>query len=290
MGTLPKYDTYIWDAKNKTQSGIWGGLGRGRKVIIMNKNSLLTTYDKDLRMRIMYPEARREITGDVVRFIRKAPGMNFVSFTFATEPDLERVIDNELEYFTPMEQPFTWKVYDHDPLPSLTSKLASRNFIGDDDPANVMVLDLNDAPAYLFNPVLVDIRRVTDVDGLKDVIHVLDSVWGGHNTWVNDRLGMHLKIPGYLSVYVAYVDEQPASIAWTYFPKGHFATLFAGSTIAEYRKQGLYTSLLSVRLKEIRARGYPFAVVETGDMSKPIVTKHGFQHLTTVHDYEWKKN
>jgi predicted acetyltransferase len=91
-------------------------------------------------------------------------------------------------------------------------------------------------------------------------------------------------------VYVAYVDEQPASIAWTYFPKGHFATLFAGSTIAEYRKQGLYTSLLSVRLKEIRARGYPFAVVETGDMSKPIVAKHGFEHLTTVRDYEWQKN
>lgn len=51
----------------------------------MNKISLLTTYDKDLRMRIMYPEVRREITGDVVRFIRQAPGMNVVSFTFATE-------------------------------------------------------------------------------------------------------------------------------------------------------------------------------------------------------------
>ena len=260
----------------------------------MNKNNLLMTYDKDLRLRIMYPEARREITGDVVRFIRKAPGMNLVSFTFATEPDLERVIDNELEYFIPMQQPFTWKVYDHDLLPSLESKLVSRQFVGDDDPADVMVLDLNDAPAYLFQPVHADIRRVTDLEGLKDVIHVLDAVWGGHNTWVNDRLGMHLKVPGYLSVYVAYVDagkvRKPASIAWTYFPQGHFATLFAGSTIPEYRKQGLYTSLLSVRLKEIRERGYQFAVVETGDMSRPIVEKHGFQHLTTVYDYEWKGN
>jgi len=256
----------------------------------MNKNSLLTTYDKDLRLRIMYPEARREITGDVVRFIRKAPGMNFVSFTFATEPDLERVIDNEVEYFVPMEQPFTWKVYDHDRLPSLESKLVARQFVGDEDPADVMVLDLNDAPAHLFQPVQADIRRVTDLDGLKDVITVLDKVWGGHNTWVNDRLGMHLQVPGYLSVYVAYVENNPASIAWTYFPRGHFATLFAGSTIPEYRKQGLYTSLLSMRLKEIRERGYQFAVVETGAMSKPIVEKHGFQHLTTVYDYEWKGN
>ena len=260
----------------------------------MNKNSLLTTYDKDLRMRIMYPEARREITGDVVRFIRQAPGMNFVSFTFANERQLHDVIHQEVDYFVPMNQPFTWKVYDHDLLPSLKEELLSHNFVEDNDPAAVMVLDLNNAPAHLFQSVDADIRRITDLNGLKDVIHVLDTVWGGHNTWVNDRLGKHLQIPGYLSVYVAYVDagkeRKPASIAWTYFPHGHFATLFAGSTIAQYRKQGLYTSLLATRLKEIRERGYPFAVVEAGSMSKPIVAKHGFQHLTTVYDYEWKGN
>lgn len=254
----------------------------------MNKHNILVKYDKYLRLRIMYPEARREITGDVVRFVRKAPAMNFVSFTFANEHNLDRVIDHELEYFAPMAQPFTWKVYDHDRLPSLKNKLSTRNFAGDDDSADVMVLDIHSAAADLFQPVKADIRRITDLEGLKDVIHVLDSVYGGHNTWVNDRLGMHLQIPGYLSVYVAYVENQPVSIAWTYFPKGSFATLFAGSTISEYRKQGLYTNLLAVRLQEIRRRGYDFAVVETGDMSRPIVAKHGFQHLTTVWDYQWQ--
>lgn len=73
----------------------------------MNRNNLLARYDKELRVHMQYPEARREVTGDVVRFIRKAPGMNFVSFTFANEPDLDRVIDKELEYFVPMNQPFT---------------------------------------------------------------------------------------------------------------------------------------------------------------------------------------
>jgi len=256
----------------------------------MNKNSLLIRYDKDLRLRVMYPEARKEITDDVVRFIRKAPGMNFVSFTFANEHHLDRVIDEEVKYFVPLKQPFTWKVYDHDLLPSLKERLASRGFAGDDDPADVMILDVKHAPDALFEPVQSDIRRIDSLEGLKDIIHVLDKVWGGHNTWVNDRLGGHLNVPGYLSVYAAYVEDHPVSIAWTYFPHGHFATLFAGSTIAEYRKQGLYTSLLATRLKEIRERGYSYAVVETGSMSKPIVEKHGFQRLTTVHDYQWKGN
>jgi GNAT superfamily N-acetyltransferase len=260
----------------------------------MNKNNLLVQYDKELRLRIMYPEARKEITRDVVRIIRNAPGMNVVAFTFANESKLHQVIHQELEYFRPLQQPFTWKVYDHDLLPSLKAELLTHGFAGDDDPAAVMVLDVKNAPALLSQPVEADIRRIDTVAGLKDVIHVLDKVWGGHNTWVNERLGGHLEIPGYLSVYAAYVEagkvRQPASIAWTYFPYGHFATLFAGSTIAEYRNQGLYTSLLATRLKEIRERGYRYAVVEAGAMSKPIVAKHGFQHLTTVHDYKWKGN
>ena len=256
----------------------------------MNTQKLLVQYDKDLRLRIQYPEARKEITKDVVRIIRRSPGMNAVAFTFANESKLHDVIHREMDYFAPLKQPFTWKVYDHDMLPSLDEQLSDHGFVPDDEAADVMVLDVENAAPYLFEPARLDIRCIGDVAGLKDVISVLDQVWGGHNAWVNERLGLHLSVPGYLSVYVAYVEDQPASVAWTYFPGGHFATLFAGSTIPPYRKQGLYTALLSTRLKEIRERGYPYAVVETGPMSQPIVAKHGFQHLTTVHDFEWVGN
>ena len=256
----------------------------------MNTKNLLVQYDKDLRLRIAYPEARKEITRDVVRLIRQAPGMNVVTFTFANEAELHDVIHREVEYLTPLAQPFTWKVYDHDRLPSLKEKLVSHGFEPDSDPARVMVFDVQKATSPLFEPVTGDVRRISKADGLTDVVHVLDEVWGGHNSWVFERLGIHLKIRDYLSVYVGYVEERPVSVAWTYFPPGQFATLFAGSTIREHRRQGLYTSLLATRLQEIRRRGYHYAVVETGAMSGPIVEKHGFRHLTTVHDFEWKRN
>ncbi len=253
----------------------------------MNKNGILTTYDKDLRLHVVYPEARKEITNDVVRFIRKAPGMNFVSFTFADGAKLERVIDREVDYLVPLNQPFTWKVYEHDHLPNIGEMLMANGFTSDEDPAAVMFLDVNRAPVSNYEPADADIRRITDRDELKDIIHVLDGVYGGHNDWVYERMGLHLQIPGYLSLYAAYVDGQPASIAWTYFPGRNFATLFGGTTLAEYRNRGLYTSLLHLRIKEIRERGYPFAVVDAGPMSRSIVAKHGFQHLTTVYDFEW---
>src|SRR5512141_2009585 len=140
----------------------------------MTNENLLIQYDKDLRIRIAYPEARKEITRDVVRIIRNAPGMNVVAFTFANEAKLHDVIHREVEYFTPMKQPFTWKVYDHDLLPNLGNELASHGFVRDDDPADVMVLDVDNASIELLRPSMADIRRVTDLEGLKDVIYVLD--------------------------------------------------------------------------------------------------------------------
>ncbi|MCE9647553.1 MAG: GNAT family N-acetyltransferase [Chloroflexi bacterium] len=255
----------------------------------MSNKTLLQLFDRQLRQEIEYPEARRETTKDVVRFVREAPGMNFISFTFAPESELDRVITRELEYFGPKQQPFTWKVCSHDPLQvPLAEHLEKHHFEADDEPGDFMVLDIKNAPSYLFEPGRLDIRRITDLAGLKDVIQVLDKVYGGSNNWVNGRLGGHLQIPGYLSVYTAYVDNQPVSIAWTYFQKGVFASLFAGSTLPEFRNRGLYTALLSTRLQEIRKRGYRYASVEAGPMSRPIVEKHGFQYLTTQTDYIWR--
>ena len=256
----------------------------------MNKRHLLVKYDKDLRIHRMFPEARREVNGTIVRFVREAPGMNFISFTFATEKQLDRVIDQEINYFATMNQPLTWKVYEHDLLPGLNAKLLENNFIKDTEPADVMVYDLKSKGIDAASTSDAEVRQIKDVNGLKDVVHVLDTVYGNDNTWVYKRLGLHLKISGYLSVYAAYVQDKPVSTAWTYFPSGHFATLYGGTTIAEYRGRGLYTNILAKRLKEIRDRGYQFAVVEAGNMSKPIVERQGFQHLTTVWDYEFKRN
>jgi hypothetical protein len=256
----------------------------------MNKTNLLVRYDKDLRLRIMYPGARKEITRDVVRILHRTPGRNVVSFTFANEHDLHRVIHDELDYFLPLEQPLTWKVYEHDLLPSLKEQLISHGFVRDENPANIMVLDLKKTPAILSTAVEADVRRIEGIAALEQVIGVLDRVWGGDHTWVRDRLGKHLQIPGYVSVYAAYVGNQPASIAWTHFPRGTFATLSPGSTIAQFRRQGLYTSLLATSLQEIRDRGYSYAVVDANALSQPLVEKHGFQHLTTVHNYKWHGN
>ena len=75
-----------------------------------------------------------------------------------------------------------------------------------------------------------------------------------------------------------------------YYPKGQFAGLFGGSTRQEYRKQGLYTAMLAIRLQEAIQRGYGFLTVQASPMSQPILASHGFRVLTYACDYEWKKH
>ena len=141
-------------------------------------------------------------------------------------------------------------------------------------------------PTLVAQPT-ADVRRLSDPSQLGDVVAVLESVWGREFNWVHGRLGSHMIIPDYLSVYVAYVDDTPACAGWTYYDKGQFAGLWGGSTLEAYRGRGLYTALLAARVREARRRGVPYLTIDAGEMSGPIVARHGFRTIATATACEW---
>jgi GNAT superfamily N-acetyltransferase len=125
------------------------------------------------------------------------------------------------------------------------------------------------------------VRRLEREDQLAGVESVLAAVWGGSCAWVRPRLGLHMDTPGYIEVYAAYLDGVPACVGWTYFQPGSaFASLWAGSTLPEYRGRGLYTALTAARVQSALRRGRRYAVVSAGAMSAPIVARNGFTELT----------
>jgi GNAT superfamily N-acetyltransferase len=260
----------------------------------MNTAQILALYDQEQRIAIEYPGTIKEVTPHVVRFTRPAPGMNFILYHWLDGADSAAVIAEQVAHFAPLGQPFTWKLFEHDGPAGLAERLIDAGFVADDDPGMVMVLDLAAAPApNRFappEPTGVDIRQISSRDQLDDVIAIMEQVWGGNFAWIEQRLGDHLEIPGYLSVYAAYVDGQPACASWVYFsPRSQFASLWGGSTVERYRKRGLYTALLARRVREARERGYRFLIIDASPMSQPIVAGHGFQKLTVQVDYEWQE-
>lgn len=255
----------------------------------MDKQNLLALYDTQLRNEIEYPGVRKEVFPHLVRFIRPAPGMNFISYSRLDETNLDAAIQEQVAYFAPLEQPFSWHVCDHDSPPNLMEHLMTHGFAPDDDPDAVMVLDVQEAPPALLTAVAGDVRRIAEREHLDDVVLVEEQVLGGNFDWLKQRLGEHLEIPDYLSVYVAYVDQQPACSGWVYYnPGSQFAGLFGGATLPTLRKRGLYTAVLAVRVQEAIRRGYRFLATGASPMSQPILAQNGFCLLTHTYACEWK--
>lgn len=249
---------------------------------------LLQRFDQEMRRELIIPDMRKDVFPWGVRFIRPAPGLSYITYYQGGEDRLEATIQEQIRYFQEHEQRFSWKVYEHDQPHSLSERLIANGF-EPDEPGTVMVLDLNDIPAELLTEPQADLRPIQTRAGLSDVILVLEAVWGGSFAWVSERMGNHFEIPGYLSVWAAYVAAEPVSIGWTYYPPGsQFASLWGGSTLEEQRGRGFYRAILARRVQEAIQRGRAALFVEAGPLSQPIVERCGFRKLTVAQDFERK--
>ena len=215
--------------------------------------------------------------------------MNYVSYSHLDEIELDRTIQEQIAYFAPLNQPFSWHVYEHDSPPELMDRLLAHGFAPDDDPDAVMVLDAQETPFAPPGSESVEVRRIERREDLREIVRVEEQVLGGDFAWLDQRLGPHLEIPGYLNVYVAYANGQPACVGWVYFhPHAQFASLFGGATLPSYRRRGLYLAILAIRVREAIRRGYRFLATGASPMSRPILARNGFQLLTHAYACEWK--
>ena len=256
----------------------------------MDNQELLQLFDREQRIEIEYPEMRKDLLPGIVRFVRPAPGMSFVLYSRLDETSVDAAIEAQVAYFSALGQPFEWKAYTHDTPADLPERLRARGFEVE-DPEAVMILDLHAAPESLLGPLPDGVRRLERREELGEVKAVLAQVWGGNFDWVDRRLGGDMEIPGYLSVYTAEAEGQIGCVGWIYFhAHSQFASLWAGSTLPDLRRRGLYTAVLAARVQEAVRRGYRYLVIDAGPESKPIVARHGFSLLTEAYDCEWKQN
>lgn len=257
----------------------------------MRPDEILALFDQEERFSITFPEAQREqVSPHLVRLVEHGDKTGAVIYSKLREDNADARIQEQIAYFRDLGYSFEWKHYDHDTPADLQARLLAAGFEAQEDEA-LMVLDLRNAPESLFQTGDHDIRQITSPDKVEDVLGLQRTVWGDDIAfdYLERRLRYDLEhSPDLLSVYVAYVDNLPACSAWMYFsPGSQFASLWGGSTLPEYRKQGLYTAVLGARAREARARGRRFLYIDASPMSKPIVMRHGFLHLSTSRPMEW---
>jgi len=253
-------------------------------------NELLALHDQHQRIEVEHQGMRREATPDVVRHVALKHGYGgVVLYSRLSEANVDRVIAEQIAHFDQLGQDFEWKTYDHDTPGDLKARLIAHGFEAA-EPEALLVLDLEAAPAILWQPVIHDVRRITDPDRLEEYRRIQESVWDEPHDWQITALSDDLiNDPDHVSVYVAYAAGVPVSTARIDFHDHNpFAGLWGGSTLPEYRGRGFYTALLATRLQEARQRGVRFLVIDASPMSRPIVEKNGFQFLTFTQPFTWQ--
>lgn len=252
----------------------------------MDMTAIRAAYDAEQRRDPLFPASRVEHTAHTTRLISTTDARATITYAGLDADNADDVIAAELAAFRAMPAitRLEWKLYDYDLPPDLQTRLAAHGFsIGEAEA--ICVLDLADLPDRLRQPPTHDVRRLTHLDQVAEVLAMKQAVWPEEewvaDGWLGQMLTESVTAPDpMLHVYIAYVDGVAISSGWIDLPPGRqFAGLWGGSTMPGFRGRGLYTALIAARAADAIAHGVRYLTIDASPMSRPIVERLGFQHM-----------
>lgn len=176
----------------------------------------------------------------------------------------------------------------HDLPANIPERLLAAGFVPEET-ETVMVAETAQLITKVNLPSGVTITTVNERAAFDQIAELQSEVWGGDFSWlVTDFLDRKAAAPGDLVVLVAEMGGRIVSAAWLVFADaGDFAGLWGGSTLTEWRGQGIYKALVALGARAALERGVKYLQVDASDDSKPILQRLGFLPLTTTTPYVW---
>ena len=244
------------------------------------RRDILTLLDFE-RQTVLYPGVTRFSDGEVVRDVSADGKSGEIVYSSCAVEEVDQVIERQIQTARSEGYELEWKVYGHDRPHCLGERLAAAGFAAGEREAFLVFRASNEA-LDRFGIQHADIRRVTGWEGLEDYQVIREEVCGRNCENEIARYGFLLEHhPDTMSVYVAYVDGEPAACGRIYFHgSSRFAGLYGGNTRERFRKRGLFTQMAAVRIREALGRGIVNICVDALPTSEPILRKHGFESIT----------
>jgi GNAT superfamily N-acetyltransferase len=255
--------------------------------------AMLSAFDAQMRGRLSgrLPEgAHEELEGPIYRSWGWSP-RGFVQHRDLSQLDaseLDGLIQRQVRFFSEQGLPFEWKTYSHDQDVGLTGRLLVAGFVPEERENLVIALvsELDQDPRV---PAGVSVRRVHSRQDTDRMAEMLSEVWGEDLTFLGAFLFIEAKAnPEDVVLLVAEAGGQVVSTARAnLLPGSDFATLWAGSTRAEWRGKGIYRALVAYRAQLAARRGFRYLQVDASDDSQPILERLGFITVSSTTPYVW---
>lgn len=261
----------------------------GERAGAMNVSKLRREYDTHQRIHLSDALSEREETELAVRYLWSGEKAGAVLFSRLSVDNADAEIQRQTDRFQELGYSVEWKHFSYDTPPDLKARLRLHGFQEQAEEA-VMVLDIQQAPAKLLQPVTHDIRKAATLDEFARADAIHEAVWGDPPDAVTSRVWpLYQADPEGVSLYLAYVDDAPVSYGRLELPADNpFGSIWGGTTLPEYRRRGLYTALVATRLQEADHRGRRYLTVDaTPDTSMPILQKLGFVTVGYAAAFNW---
>jgi GNAT superfamily N-acetyltransferase len=260
---------------------------------VIDDEVLLCAYDEQLRgfANVGRPGITVERDGPVIRVAGSFRG-------FVTGPrdlgvtgaDLDALIARQRDFFAARGQVVEWKTRGHDLPADLVTRLSAAGFVPEDS-ETVLIGVASDMAADPVLPDGVAVREVTAEADLSEIAAMESEVWAEDWSWLADDLITRIASAPADTAVFAVSDEatgRVVSAAWlVFYPGTEFAGLWGGSTLAAWRRRGIYRALVAIRAQRAAARGVRYLEVDASEASAPILRQLGFRAVTTTTPYVW---
>ena len=245
----------------------------------MSPEELLEVYDDQVRGSFadrLPPGWSGEQDGPLTRCLTVRAG--FAMLTGPAEglsvTELGELVERTMAYFREQGRWFEWKTHDHDP-PALRPLLLERNAI----PAPHEALLLGEAAALTREPALPEeltLRAASSPGDFERIAAMQSAVWGEDWSWLAEDLALRVQADPPTVVLVVEDGDLAVSAGWlTPFAGTSVAGLWGGSTLAPYRRRGIYRALVARRARIAVELGYRIIQVDASDDSRPILERLG---------------
>jgi GNAT superfamily N-acetyltransferase len=259
----------------------------------MTPAELLRFYDVEERTRVdaTAPGFLIEWDGPILRMIGPGPeaASNGVLFARLDDANADDAIARQIALFGRDGHAFEWKHFSHDEPADLPGRLQAAGLEAQ-EPESFVALDLSrELPQTRSKDI--EVLRLDDPASFGVIAAVNRAVYGDddHAAWLERVITDEKRSdPDSLSLYAAFAGEAPVSVGWMRHRRGGlFGSLWGGSTLAEYRGRGIYSSLVAARAREARERGCRWLTVDCSPMSLPILQRRGFEKLAVITPFIW---
>ena len=257
-------------------------------------NPLLQHFHEQIRLANRESEGGpgivRDLDGPVRRRYPVEPGSSYCMVEspegLGTDPDYW--IARTAEFFNGRGERVEWKTYSYDEPADLAERLQRNGFQKEDDEA----LLLGEAAALVHDvtlPAGVALREADSPQDYQRIHDLMQTIWGPRDGDMTQELRREKAAdPTCLDIVLVEEDRDGPVLcaAWCrYSPGTDVASMWGGSTLPQWRRQGIYRSTITWRAQRAIDRGFRYMRLDTSPDSRPILTQLGLQHVADTTPY-----